>query len=191
MKRQGGIRHRDCKMTGKERERKKLLGKGNWYKGKKKTEETTPNRLETNKGVKRKRNKDNRKETTEEKEGTEKEPITVLFVPRTPQGELAKLIKQKEEEIRKLTTHRIRIVERNGTKIEHILTKPDPFGVEKCQKDTCLVCLTDEKEKGRCKTKNVVYKIECKICKKEGKSGVYWGETARTAQLRGGNTTKT
>ena len=106
-------------------------------------------------------------------------------MPRTPGGELAKLLKQKEEEVGRITTHRIRIVEKNGEKLEHILTKPDPFGEEKCEKETCLLCLTDEKEKGKCKKKNIVYKIECKLCLVKGETGVYWGETARTAQLRG------
>ena len=79
----------------------------------------------------------------------------------------------------------MRIVEKNGDKLEDILTKSDPFGEDKCNQETCLLCQTTDKEKGQCKIRNIVYKIECTRCKKEGKQSTYWGETARNAQLRG------
>ena len=187
---QGGVKHRNCKETEKERERKKLLGKANWFKkkGSEKEKETQSKKKEnmTLRRNKRKRDADEQEGEYEKEIEEERDPITVLFVPRTPGGELANQLKKKEEELGKLTTHRIRIVERNGEKLEHILTKPDPFGQEKCKKETCLLCRTDEKEMGKCKKKNIVYKIECRLCLKQGKTGTYWGETARTAQLRGG-----
>ena len=45
-------------------------------------------------------------------------------------------------------------------------------------KDNCISCWT-AKEKGKCYKKNVVYEIECCICKK-----VYIGETGRTIKQR-------
>ena len=190
--RQGGVKHRDVRDTEKEREKKRLTGKSNWFKESGKKAENQSERELGERGKKRKRDSKDTPDNVKRKPNTKREdPITVLFVPRTTRGELARLIKAKEEEIGKITSHRIRIVERNGERLEHMLVKADPFGEEKCEERNCLMCKTDEKDQGRCKKKNLVYKIECRLCQTEGKTGVYWGETARTAQLRGGDTTMT
>ena len=52
------------------------------------------------------------------------------------------------------------------------------------------MCKTDGKDKGMCRKRNIVYKVECTRCKLEGKSSTYWGETARNGQLRGGEHVK-
>ena len=161
------------------------------------TEETDKEENNRKKGIKRKRDENDRKEERKEEKHEEKkekkerrEPTTVLFVPRTEGGALATLLKKKEKELEMFSTHRVRIIERNGERLEHILTKPDPFGEDKCEKMDCLLCQTNEKEKGTCKKTNVVYKIECRLCRKGGKEGIYWGETARSSQLRGGEHSK-
>ena len=88
---------------------------------------------------------------------------------------MAWLLKAKEAEIGKVTCHRVRIVQRNGERLEHLLTKSDPFGDSKCSKESCLLCLTSEKEKGMCKKTNMVYKIECLVCKSKGGRGFVGG----------------
>ena len=85
-------------------------------------------------------------------------------------------MKLKEEEIGRITSQRVRIVERNGERLEHLLTKPDPFGEEKCSDKSCLLCLTSKKEAGRCRKTNLVYKIECTVCKGKGGRGCTGGK---------------
>ena len=175
------MRHRRAVDTEKQRERKKVFGKGEWFKGRK-NQDLAGKLNQTEPSGKRKRDQGGKGE----KKRQDREPTTVMFVPRTKGGELAKLLKQKEEELGRVTSQRVRIVERFGERLEHILTKPDPFGDSKCEKTNCLMCLTSKKEGGRCKKTNLVYKIECTICKTQGREGVHWGETARSAQKRGG-----
>ena len=185
LNRQGGIKHRRSRDTEKERHRKKILGKSTWFKKKRDNKEQVRT---DNTGEKDKTNrKRKRKETTDktEKDNADREPTTVLFVPRTKGGKLAQLLKDKERELNKFSTHKIRIVEKNGDKLEDILVRKDPFGDSKCEKETCLMCRTNDKDTGTCKKPNIVSKIECLACKEKGTSCTYWGETARNGQLRG------
>ena len=48
---------------------------------------------------------------------------SVLFVPPTPRGELAKQLKQREAELNRNSTERIKIVEKSGLKMEDNLVK--------------------------------------------------------------------
>ena len=57
---------------------------------------------------------------------------SVLFVPPTPRGELAKQLKQREAELNKNSIERIKIVEKSGLKMEDNLVKKDPFPDENC-----------------------------------------------------------
>ena len=67
-----------------------------------------------------------------------------------------------------------------GDRLEHLLVKADPGGDTLCDRPECLFCATTEKDKGKCRMTNLVYKVECKICAKEGSRAQYWGETARS-----------
>ena len=74
----------------------------------------------------------------------------------------------------------VRIVQRNGDRVENLLVQQDPFGEEKCDRQDCLLCLTTDKEKGVCRKTNRVYCNSCTTCSKEGGRCQYWGETARS-----------
>ena len=66
---------------------------------------------------------------------------SVLFVPPTPNGELAKQLKEREEELNKNSSERIKIIEKSGIKIEEMLVKKDPFPIKKCLGETWIsVC---------------------------------------------------
>ena len=52
-------------------------------------------------------------------------------------------------------------------------------------KDGLSMCATTSKDKGECRKTNMVYKVECTICTREGERCHYWGETARSGYLRG------
>ena len=111
---------------------------------------------------------------------------SVLFVPPTPGGILARELKIREEELNRNSQERIKIVEKGGIKVENILTKKDPFVKEKCSEKLCPICKTDtQKMNILCNPNNVVYRWTCCTCWNRDKVKVYEGETSRSARLRG------
>ena len=63
---------------------------------------------------------------------------TVVFVPATPQGKLANMLRESERKMAQERGWRIKIVERGGQKIRSRLAK-DPW-IGPCDRDDCLVC---------------------------------------------------
>ena len=112
---------------------------------------------------------------------------SILFVPPTPGGVLAKQMKEREEELNKFSDERIKIVEKGGRNIESLLAKKDPFGKENCTEKLCPLCNNSGKNKMdiACNTNNVGYRWTCTTCKEDKKIAVYEGETSRSARLRG------
>ena len=80
-------------------------------------------------------------------------PSAILFVPRTRNGELAAKLRLKEQELNKFTKQKVKIIERNGKRVEHILCKSDPIGDNLCGRTECLMCETSEKDIGHCRKK--------------------------------------
>ena len=119
-----------------------------------------------------------------EKNGIEYKSI--LFVPVTKGGTLAKELKKREEEINKNSKERIKIVEGGGTKMKDILVVKNPFPSTTCEKKKCLLCSnTSNKVKIPCNSNNVGYRLVCDTCEDRGVEKVYKGETARSARIRG------
>ena len=94
--RQGGERHRKSDNTKKYRQTKKLADKNNWFKyktqenkegGKGKGDRTTQDSNTRKYWEKR----DKRK--TDNNQDRQRQPATVMFIPRTSGGELAKRLK--------------------------------------------------------------------------------------------------
>ena len=84
----------------------KYGAKSNWYKGRKGDRETME------RGGKGKRGKGDREKKKVE---AERKVEAVLFVPATPEGELARLIQEGDDKIREGTGEkRIKVVERGG-----------------------------------------------------------------------------
>ena len=169
--------HRSAKSTEGQRYKKKLLDKNKWFKKKRneqeeKTESTAPKKRKNDgAGVKGKRD--------------EKTPLTVLFVPKTQGGELAKRMRLAEQEIEALTGDRIKVVERAGTMLKRILSKSNPWAGGQCGRENCLVCRYEEGG-GDCRRRNATYRTQCLACKaKNGKQSYYFGETSRTPFERG------
>ena len=109
----------------------------------------------------------------------------VLFVPPTPNSELAKLMQKREAELNLNSNERIKIIEKGGLKISQILTKADPFPREFCDEPKCPYChktiftTTPEPQKIPCNVASVGYRWECQNCEM-----VYEGETGRTGRKR-------
>ena len=111
---------------------------------------------------------------------------SILFVPVTKGGTLAKELKKREEEINKNSKERIKIVEGGGTKMKDILVVKNPFPSTTCEKKKCLLCSNiSNKVKIPCNSNNVGYRLVCETCQDRGIEKVYKGETARSARIRG------
>ena len=124
--------YRKARDTLKQRIRKKLTEKTTWYR-KRKTEQEG----EKQSGKKIRTRADN---ASKKKAGSKNNVKAVIFVPRTRSGELAKLLREKEQEMENLTGYRFKIVERTGLNLERLLHKSNPWSGEDCARDSCLLC---------------------------------------------------
>ena len=110
-----------------------------------------------------------------------------LFVPHTPGSELAKLMRKKEEENNQGRKIRFLVVELGGTKIHHLLWKPNPWGGQKCGEQDCFPCRGNRG--GNCRKQGVTYTLNCITCQEESNTvkvvAAYEGETGRNAYDRG------
>ena len=202
-KEEGGAQYRSASSSLVMRTRKKLTGREDWFKddGKKRKreeEEEEPRywkKTRTNKGEERR---------------TATKTVAVMFVPCTRGGELAKRLREAEEEKGRLTGYKIKMVERAGTKIIDMLHKNNPWQGEDCGRPGCLMCSTKVKT-GRnleqdCMKRIIVYETWCLTCagrdekrileevddEEEQKRRIkrikihkYVGETARSGYERG------
>ena len=112
---------------------------------------------------------------------------SVLFVPVTKGGILAKELKKREEELNRFKKERIKIVEDGGVQLKNFLVQKDPFPITKCEKKKCLICGSEKSEnlKYACNSNNVGYKLECETCLERGQKRIYEGESSRSARIRG------
>ena len=177
-----GSGYREGKSTENDRIRKKMLGKTSWYKekggkGNLEIKEKVKGAENTEYWGKKKADEHNSKEDMEEKEET-KEITAVMFVSRTPRGELASRLREKEKELGKIGTMRMKILERNGAKLVNTLTRSDPWGDESCGRGDCRTCQTEEKGKYKCRVRNITYKNTCIACAEQGKRTEYLGESS-------------
>lgn len=87
-------------------------------------------------------------------------------------------------ELNKFTKQRVKRVERNGARMEHVLCKSDPWGDPKCRRYNCFMCLTSTKDVGKCRKTNILYNITCLKCLEKGDKTQYWGESSRSGYMR-------
>ena len=94
-----------------------------------------------------------------------------MFVPFTPGSELAKLLRENEEQLVKITGSKVKIVERTGKKIQDLLTRANPWKGQDCERENCLLCYTKirtEKNKTQdCHQRNIVYETRCLNCQEK------------------------
>ena len=139
----------------------------------------------------------------EREKATDKKSLikAVIFVPQTEHSGLAKILRENEEEMLKVTGYKLKIVERAGKSLTSMLTQSNPWAGNDCGRSCCLICQT-KAETGKnlhqsCSKRSVVYETWCADClakKKdtpegEERGGVfkYIGETAKSAYERGAN----
>ena len=146
--------YRKARETLKQRIRKKLTEKTTWYRKKRKEQEG-----EKQSGKKTRTRADN---ASKKNAGSRNNVKAVIFVPRTRSGELAKILREKEQELESLTGYRFKIVERTGLSLERLLHKSNPWSGEDCARDSCLLCESkgkSEEQPQSCYKRNSVYRI--------------------------------
>ena len=92
-----------------------------------------------------------------------------MFIDATPDSELAESCRK----ILKQADLKIRVVERSGVSLKHVMVKSNPFARVPCRPTSCGVCTTTDKV--NCKKRDVVYEVSCNGC-----NANYIGETARS-----------
>ena len=108
--------------------------------------------------------------------------IAPIFVPSTPQGELAK-------ELRKIVEHegieelKFKIVETGGRSVQSEIQKSNPTKTNGCENMECIACQEGRGRGGNCMKSNVTYEMECRLCP-EGDKCIYVGETSRNLFTR-------
>ena len=70
----------------------------------------------------------------------EKQYTSILFVPPTPNGELANLLKKREMELNLNSKMNIRIIEKGGIKMKNLVVNKNPFEPKKCTISNCPFC---------------------------------------------------
>ena len=158
-----------------ERRFKKLGAKSSWFKRKRKR----GNQRQNQRGGKNKGDKTRGKEEESQIE-------TVLFVPNTPNGLLAKMIQEEDDNFRKGTKmKRMKVVESRGTTVLSLLSCTNPWAKDGCEREDCFPCMGEKGRGGNCQQENVVYRISCLECGARQVKAEYTGESSRTAYLRG------
>ena len=109
--------------------------------------------------------------------------IAPIFVPPTPNGELAKAMRKVAEQEAEAGVS-FRIVETGGRSVKTILQKTNPTATTGCMDTDCLPCKAGRGSGGNCRNCNVNYEVECQLCPAEERSK-YIGETARNLFTRG------
>ena len=110
-----------------------------------------------------------------------------MFIPRSPEGNLVKALRQTEQKLQGVGNVKMRLVEESGASLRQLLTSSNPWKDEPCKKAGCYMCT--QKEMGRdkvgpCKNKSVVYQSTCTVCREVGKTTTYTGETGRGVEER-------
>ena len=204
--------YREAHTTACRRATKKLVNKETWYKRQEvvlPAHEVGPDMLRSQGRAGLRSLKSGKQNNNKNKEH-ESKIKSVMFVPFTPGSELAKLLRENEEKLVKLTNCKVKIIERTGTKIQELLTKSNPWKGHDCERQNCLLCFTklrtEKKKTQDCHQRNIVYQIRCLNCQEREqerienldlsehekrelrnkiKLYIYIGESSRSAYERG------
>ena len=162
---------------------KKLTEKTSWYKNKPANNEAEKLEPESNRRNRKKPSKNYNKK----KQGQDRDPAAIMFVPRTPGGELIRRLREAEEQLHSVTGGRkVKLVEKSGKMLKRILNVTNPDRTDNCSREKCFPCSkAGEGEGAMCKKRNVTYQTSCLECLAVGRKVSYFGESARTGYERG------
>ena len=106
---------------------------------------------------------------------------TVVMVPATPGGELAKKYQQVVDN--NPGPVKIKVMEQGGRQVKSIVQKNNPGRTKGCASADCLACRGGRGKGGECKKNNVGYELTCDLC--GGEKVCYVGETGQNVYTRG------
>ena len=111
--------------------------------------------------------------------------IAPIFVPSTPDGELASRLRTIVEEEQRTVGLRFKIVEQGGITIKKRAQKSNPTATPGCPDIDCIPCKGGRGGGGDCRKSNIEYSMECCLCPDE-RPTAYHGETSRNLFTRAG-----
>ena len=109
--------------------------------------------------------------------------IAPIFVPPTPNSELALALKEIADTESEAGVH-FKIIETGGHSMRSVLQRSNPLETAGCEDPKCLPCKNGRGGGGSCRGCGVNYEIECQLCPDEARSK-YIGESARNLFTRG------
>ena len=180
--------HRTSTNSQGARVKKKLLSKTNWFKKKKgagrkmyaKEPSGAPDRSHYRK----------------EQQHLELDVKTVLFLEQTPEGGLAKRMREVLRSMEPALGFRVKVVERTGQSLGSKFAQTGLWEGMQCGRDDCTTCEQGAEELPPCNKNNLLYKNKCTECNpgalgkgeleevKDGAPSLYVGETSRTVYER-------
>ena len=108
--------------------------------------------------------------------------IAPIFVPPTPNSELARALKTIADSEAEAGVH-FKILETGGISMKSVLQKSNPLRTAGCDSLDCLPCNNGRGEGGNCVGGGVNYELECQLCP-AGNRSVYIGESSRNLYTR-------
>ena len=183
--------YRTSEDSGASRAKKKILGKSTWFKGKKSGGKRTHTDLtrggELGSGKGRKMGNTGPLETR-----------TVLFVEHTPDGTLAKRLREQLGRMEQTMGFKMKVVERAGTRLKDLFSLTNVWGGSQCEREDCTTCTQEGEDLPDCTKRGIVYESICTKCNPgAAKPGplktinldvpsVYVGESSRSIYERAG-----
>ena len=111
-----------------------------------------------------------------------------IFVPPTPNGELAKLLRDVAEREAEAGVW-FKVLESGGTAMKSTLQTSNPTATLGCTDPGCIACRHGRGDGGDCTRSNITYEVECQQCP-DGEKSKYTGESSRNLFTRGKEFTK-
>ena len=115
---------------------------------------------------------------------------------QTPEGRLAKDLREVLTRLENILGFKVKVVERTGTSLRNCLPNTNPWSGSHCTRQDCVTCNQDGDEKPECTKRSLVYENICIKCNPDAvKKGelkevntevpsIYVGETARSIKER-------
>ena len=104
------------------------------------------------------------------KEKSDVETRSVLFVEQSKGGELAKRLREVERKANKIVGYRTKIVEGVGNKLKDLLPNANPWKGTHCGRERCIPCNQPTDQKQDCRRRNIIYENICLTCNPEAGS---------------------
>jgi hypothetical protein len=108
--------------------------------------------------------------------------IAPIFVPPTPNSELASLLREIADREAEDGVS-FKIIETAGLSMKRVLQVSNPLESKGCDSPDCLPCKDGRGNGGNCRGCGTNYQIECQLCP-DGERPVYIGESSRNLYTR-------